>query len=257
MRPGSWLLPIAFAAFGVMWGVWQSVLPDLARHHGLTSGPLGTILTLGFAVALPAMLLTGRLVDRLGAGWGMAITATSMAAGMLLVATLAPLGALVLGVILMAAGSGAYDVAINGAAMGDEAWSRPACLTLLHAAFSGGGMAGAIGAGLEIGAGVTFQLVYAPPAAVLLVTALLAARSGWHAPPPKGRVPRAVALAMLPLAMIAALAFVAEGSMETWSAIYLRDELGTAALSAPSVPLPFTPQTEQVDLPREVAPVSG
>jgi MFS family permease len=52
-------------------------------------------------------------------------------------------------------------------------------------------------------------------------------------------VPRAVALAMLPLAVIAALAFVAEGSMETWSAIYLRDELGAAAFVGSLGPAAF------------------
>jgi MFS family permease len=34
---------------------------------------------------------------------------------------------------------------------------------------------------------------------------------------------------MLPLAALAGLAFLAEGSMETWSAIYLRDVLGAGA----------------------------
>ena len=239
MRPVPWLLPLAFGAFGVMWGAWQAVLPDLARHHGLSSGPLGAILTLGFAVSLPAMLATGRLVDRLGAGWGMAITAVSMAIGLLLVGTLGSIGVLVAGAILMAAGSGAFDVAINGAAMGDEVWSRPARLTLLHAAFSGGGMAGAIGAGVAIGGDVHFESVYPLLAFLLLATAVLAARSGWRAPQAGGRVPRAVALAVLPLAVIAALAFVAEGSMETWSAIYLRDELGAAAFVGSLGPAAF------------------
>ena len=239
MRPTAWLLPIAFAAFGVMWGAWQAVLPDLARHHGLSSGPLGVILTIGFAVSLPAMLGTGRLVDRLGAGWGMAITAAAMAAGLAVVWTLAPIALLVLGVILIAAGSGAFDVAINGAAMGDAGWSRPARMTLLHAGFSGGGMAGALGAGFLIGAGVSFRIVYPLLVAMLLAVALLAARSGWHARPPEGRVPRTVAMAMLPLAVVAALAFLAEGSMETWSAIYLRDELGAAAFVGALGPAAF------------------
>jgi Major Facilitator Superfamily len=240
MRPAPWLLPLAFGAFGVMWGAWQAVLPDLARHHGLSAGPLGAILTAGFAVSLPAMLGTGRLVDRIGAGWGMAITATSMAAGMLVVSTLSPaIWVLVVGVILMAAGSGAFDVAINGAAMGDADWRRPARMTLLHAGFSGGGLVGALAAGALIGAQLPFRWVYPALGAVLLLTAVLAARSGWHAGPSEGGVPRAVALAMLPLAAVAGLAFLAEGSMETWSAIYLRDELGAAAFVGALGPAAF------------------
>jgi len=125
MRPATIVLPVAFAAFGVLWGAWQSVLPDLAGHYGLSTGPLGAMLTAGFAVSLPVMIGTGRFVDRFGAGWGMAVPAAAMASSLLAIATLPPMAGLVAGVIGLAAGSGAYDVAINGAAMGDATWSRP------------------------------------------------------------------------------------------------------------------------------------
>jgi MFS family permease len=228
MRPSP--LPIAFAAFGLVWGAWQAALFDLAAQYHLSSGPLGTILTAGFAVSLPAMLGTGRLLDRLGAGWGIGVTAAVMAAGLAIVGLLPPLPWLVLAVILFASGSGAYDVAINGAAMSHPSWSRPARLTLLHAAFSGGGMVGAVAAGALLGAGVRFAVVYPLLAAVLLAVALVAARTGRLEGAAPRAVPRAIAAAMLPLAALAALAFLAEGTMETWSAIYLRDDLGAAAL---------------------------
>jgi hypothetical protein len=48
-----------------------------------------------------------------------------------------------------------------------------------------------------------------------------------------------VILAMLPLAALAGLAFLAEGSMETWSAIYLRVELGAAAFVGALGPAAF------------------
>jgi hypothetical protein len=159
----------------------------------------------------------------------MAITAAGMACGLALVGTLVSLPLLVIGVIVFAAGSGAFDVAINGAALGHDRWSRPAQLTLLHAAFSGGGMAGAVGGGALIGAGLSFQLVYPLLVAVVLVVAGLSAGAPQRSLGAGGAVPRPIALAMLPLAGLAALAFVVEGSMETWSAIYLRDVLGSAA----------------------------
>lgn len=239
MRPATIVLPVAFAAFGVLWGAWQSVLPDLAGQYGLSTGPLGAMLTAGFAVSLPVMIGTGRFVDRFGAGWGMALPAAAMAASLLAIATLPPMAGLVAGVIWLAAGSGAYDVAINGAAMGDPSWSRPARLTLLHAAFSGGGMAGALAGGLAVGSGLAFTAVYPLLAGILIVTALLAASAPWRAPGRQGSVPRAVAVAMLPFAVLTGLAFLAEGSMETWSAIYLRDELGAAAFVGALGPAAF------------------
>jgi MFS family permease len=222
-------LPIAFGAFGLVWGAWQAILPDLAARFGLTTGPLGLMLTAGFAVSLPVMILTGRLIDRVGAGRGVAITGLCMAAGLAVVGTLASLPVLVAGVIAFAAGSGAFDVAINGAALGDGHWSRPARLTLLHAAFSGGGVAGAIGGGALVGGGMPFQVVYPLLVVALVTVAALSLTARWRGAASAGSVPREIALAMIPLAALAGLAFLAEGSMETWSAIYLRDVLGAAA----------------------------
>lgn len=238
MRPAG-VLPLAFGAFGVVWGAWQAVLPDLATHYGLSSGPLGAILTAGFAVSLPVMLGAGRLLDRVGGGRTIALTGIAMGGALVLIGTLPSFGWLVVGVLLFAASSGAYDVAINGAAMGDVDWSSPARLTLLHAAFSGGGMLGAVAAGAVLGAGASFTLAYPAIAAGLAATAVVAASGRWRRTRSDGGVPRAVALAMLPLAALAGLAFLAEGSMETWSAIYLRDVLGAAAFIGALGPAAF------------------
>jgi MFS family permease len=239
MRPTAARLPLAFGIFGALWGAWQAVLPDLASRHGLSSGPLGGILTLGFAASLPAMIAAGRLLDRAGAGWAIAVPAFAMAGALLAAGMLPSTELLIAAVVVFASGSGAYDVAINGAAMGDESWSRPGRLTLLHAAFSGGGVVGAVGGGLAIGAGIPFQAVYVVLAASLVLAASAALTRPWRAASNGGTVPRGVALAMVPLAALAGLAFLAEGSMETWSAIYLRDVLGAAAFVGAMGPAAF------------------
>ena len=74
------------------------------------------------------------------------------------------------------------------------------------------------------------RLVYPVLAVCLVAVAVLAATRRVAARrDSEGRSRAAIALAMLPLAGLAGLAFLAEGSMETWSAIYLRDVLGAAA----------------------------
>ncbi len=239
MRPLLPPLPIAFGVFGLVWGAWQAVVPDLATRFNLTTGPLGLMLTAGFAVSLPVMLGTGRMIDRVGPGPGIALTAIGMAVGLVVVGTLASLPVLILGIILFAAGSGAFDVAINGAALGHERWSRPARLTLLHAAFSGGGLVGALGGGAFVGVGAPFGLVYPGLAAAVVAVSALALTATWQLPGSQGAVPRQIALAMLPLAALAGLAFLAEGSMETWSAIYLRDVLGAPAFVGALGPAAF------------------
>ena len=156
------------------------------------------------------MLFAGRLVERVGAGPVMAATAMCMAAGLALAGTLGSLALLVAGVVLFVVGSGAFDVAINGAALGDEAWSRPARLTLLHAAFSGGGVIGALGAGAFLGIGASFQVVYFVLAATLLsVGALAATVRTARTAAAGGRVPLAsCAAGRLPARRAGAAAFV-------------------------------------------------
>lgn len=238
MRPPP--LAVAFVVFGAVWGAWQAAVPDLAAHYDLSSGPLGIILTAAFAISLPAMLVTGRLTDRVGPGWTIGLGAAGMAIGLLAVGLLPVFPLFVLAVVVFITGSGSYDVAVNGAAMGSGRWSGPAALTLLHAGFSGGGALGAIGAGVALGAGTPFAMVYPVAAIALVATAAIVVRAGWPSPTTGAdRVPRAVVLALLPLAALAGLAFLIEGSMETWSAIYLRDVLGAAAFVGALGPASF------------------
>ena len=239
MRRTAGFLPLTFILFGLHWGAWLASLPDLAAHYELSSAPLGAMITAGFAVALPVMLASGRLLDRMGAAWGIGAPALLMASGLALVATLPPIPLLVLGVILITAGSGAYDVGINGVAMGDAGWSRSARLTLLHASFSGGGVVGALAAGSLIGSGVGFTVVYVVLIGALLLAAAVATRGHWAVAASMGAVPRDIALAVLPLAVLAAVGFIASGSLETWSAIYLREELGAGAFVGALGPAAF------------------
>jgi hypothetical protein len=66
--------------------------------------------------------------------------------------------------------------------------------------------------------------------------------AGSHPPAPvaeAGTVGGALARMMIPFAVVAGLAFLAEGSMETWSALYLRDDLGAAAFVGALGPAAF------------------
>jgi fucose permease len=229
VRRPSVILPLAFFAFGLMWGTWWSMVPELVLHYQLSPGPLGAILTAGFVAALPAMVLAGRLLDRLGAARAIALPAVLMAAALLLAASLAPLPALVLAIGVLAVGSGTFDVAINGTAIADDSWSRAGRLTLLHAAFSAGGAAGAIGGGAVAASGLPFEVGYVAIALVLLALAVVVGRSHWRAGGPQPAVPPSLALALLPFAVIALLGLLAAGTLEAWSALYLREELGAGA----------------------------
>lgn len=233
----------AFVLFGALWGAWQALLPELAGALELGEGALGLMLTIGFAFAFPAMLATGSFMDRFGAGPAMAVSAVGMAAALILVATAPGLPAVVAGVAVLVAASGAFDVAINASAMVNPAWSRPARLTLLHAGFSGGGAAGALAGGVALGVGVPFSAGYVVVAATMVAFAAAALATRWPRsmrPGAPGAPPaRLLAAALVPLAVIAALAFLAEGSMESWAALYLRTVLGASAFVGALGPAAF------------------
>ena len=57
---------LAFAAFGVFWGAWGVLLPEVKEQTGASVGQLGVVLLCIGLAALPAMVLTGLLCDRFG-----------------------------------------------------------------------------------------------------------------------------------------------------------------------------------------------
>jgi MFS family permease len=230
------LLLCAFGIFGAMFGVWQVLLADLSRALGLSPGPLGVALAVGFALSIPALSLGGRLVDRLG------LRATIVAAGLVLglgVAAMALLGHFWQLVLLLPpfyAATGIYDVGINAAAVRVEALSGRRVLPHLHAAFSGGGAAGALSAGALVTAGVPFRLLYVGVALLVGLVMIWAwygdlPQNAADAPPETADTARLLRNpALLLIAIITVLALLSEGTMENWSAIYLRSSLELPAL---------------------------
>ena len=136
---------------------------------------------------------------------------------MAVVATLGPVPLLVIGVILFASAAAHSTLRSTARRWATSAWSRPARLTLLHAAFSGGGVLGAIGAGVHSSeADCRCGSVYP----VLVVSLVAVAILGGHcdvataASARRDRCRARIALAMLPSPGIAGLAFLVEGWME-------------------------------------------
>ena len=100
--------PLAcFAALGSFWGAWAALIPDLKEQVGATDGELGLALLLAGIGAIPAMLIAGRLWQRLG-WWMLPICGFIFAAAILgpiaatTPLTLAALGALAGGYALHA-----------------------------------------------------------------------------------------------------------------------------------------------------------
>ena len=239
-----------FAVFGAFWGAWGASIPAIRDQAGVTEGQLGAALLFVGAGALPAMPLSGRAVDR----WGLRATAVLLAlmggAGLLVAAAARDFGTLALALALVGAASGAADVAINTAAgSAQRASSRPV-VTRAHATFS----AAVVGASLLTGAlrgldaPVVTPFILVAGAAAAVAVALT--RAGLDPERREALADRADALPrgarlgvplvpLLVLGGLGALAFAVENAHQSWSALYLEDELSAGPAVAAAGPAVF------------------
>ena len=235
-RSNLLLLCTAFGAFGVMFGVWQVLLEDLRDALSISTGPLGLAYTIAVFGSFPAMILAGRFVDRVGAKRLAVGALTGMAAVFVLLTGVSSYAGLIIVLFVFLAFTGIYDVGINAAAIHHERRISRPVMPLVHGAFSAGGATGAILAGVSLSTGVPFRTLYLLVAGLLSVVAVtLVMRARWHGVTPSGKPgvkPSSLFRRgdVLLLALIISLAFLAEGAMETWSAIYLRASLDLPAL---------------------------
>jgi MFS family permease len=236
-RLGLAVLLGAFGVFGLFAGTFAVLLADLSGALDLSPGPLGFALFVGAAASILAMASLGWTADRLGRRVFLIICGGMMGVGIAALAFADGYAALLLALIVLDAAAGLYDVGINAAAVDLEKATGRRFMAVLHAAFSAGGVVGALSSGVLLSSGVDFRHVYLgvllPLGVVILAVATV------RLPPPGGppdnvegdeRVGLYRNLPLLLIAVIATLALLSEGEMEHWSGVYLRQTLGLSAL---------------------------
>ena len=234
-----------FLLNGTALGNWFPRIPAVQRELDLSDGLLGVAL-LGTAVgALLAMPATGWLIARHGSRAVTTVSALALFAALPLPAFAPSLAWLIPALALLGAANGVLDVSMNAQAVAVERrYGRP-IMTTFHGLFSLGGLVGAVVAWLAVGgeatvAGRTIGLgIEVGPRAHLLAVALvlvpiallargrlLPARvdAGGDAPA-FARPSRALA----GLGVVAFCVLLGEGAVADWSAVYLRNDVGTTA----------------------------
>jgi MFS family permease len=219
-----------FLLNGVVLASWVAHIPAVKAQHGLGDDGLGLVLLAMAAGAVSGLPLAAWLIGRWGSrcitgvasvGFCLALPLPIVApSAWLVAAALAILGAL----------NALLDVSMNAqAVMVEERYHRP-IMPAFHALFSAGGLAGALAASASMAGG----LGAAGHASLVTAVSLgvLASALGRLLPPtertaqagPSFAWPRA---ALLSLALLTFCGLLVEGAMGDWSAVYLRDRLGT------------------------------
>jgi MFS family permease len=222
-----------FAANGALFGSWAPRIPEIKADLGMSSAVLGVVLLAIAVGSLVAMPLVGAMLPR----YGSARMTRAMYVGFCVLFALIPVagGPVALAAILLVAGTvmGGLDVSMNSAAVTVERRYGRSVMSAFHAAFSLGALVGAgvgsAGAGLGVPLGWQFPVF----AALLLAVGLPLTWQLLPDPlPDPGEEPTPAfarpTKAMLGLGAASFAVLLAEGATADWSAVYLREDLGSS-----------------------------
>jgi MFS family permease len=231
-----WGVGLIFFVNGAAFASWVSRIPALRAGLSLSDGALGSVL---FAMSCGVLLsfpLAGKGAQLLGA------RQLALLAGVVLLLMLPMpfligiVPSLVLVMLEVGAALGTMQVAMNVLAVDVQARLPHPVMSSLHGAWSAGGLVGAGIGGLAAHAGLPpllhLTIVALALAGVLLLAlvllgrARLPARSGTAAPPsrPSMSFGRRVDRRLLGLGMICFCAFLTEGALADWSAVWLHEK---------------------------------
>lgn len=228
-----------FVVLGMAEGVWVARIPAVKHALHLSDGLLGVSLLAAPAGLVLVVLLAGRLVDAFGSSRLTRISGVAVALLPIALGLAGNMATLMVALLAFGMAAGSLDVAMNAQAGEVERRSGRPLMTSFHACYSFGGLAGAVLGGLFASAGIsplgTFLAVGLPMAAVAAIFGhwLLRVPAGPPAPPApaaENRPARPKAgRYLLVLGLLALCCMMGEGAAGSWSAVYLRDNLGTSA----------------------------
>ncbi len=224
-------------SFGQFWGVWVILVLEYQRQHALSDSRLGLMYSLLSLAAIGTMLAGAPRLQRLSLRATVPASLACLAVGSIGLAV-QPTSLVLVTFVIIGVGNGLIDVYLNVAAQREESRSRRPVLQWLHASYALGGVTGAAAAGALRTVGLDHRLGLAAAGVALLATAGWNARRAVDEPAAEGAAAllSVSALRRNPMLWIPALTvlfcFLVEGSMDIWSGLYLREQLGASAGAA-------------------------
>jgi hypothetical protein len=224
-------------SFGQYWGVWVILVFEFQRHHGISDGRIGVDYTLLSLIAVGVMLLVAPRLQPLSLSRTVPLSLGLLSVGAIAIGYL-PTSSILIAFAVVGVGNGLIDVYLNVAAQRAEVRTHQPVLQWMHAMYALGGITGASLAGAIRAADIDFRVGLAYAAVGLAATTIWTASAIPNERNDEGtqtffsisalfRAP-----ALLVPALVVLSAFLIEGSMDVWSGLYLRDQLGASASAA-------------------------
>ena len=223
----------AFAFNSITFGNWVVRIPDVQAQIGLSDAALGIGL-LGVPLgSVAAVVLGGRLIDRIGPGHALVLSAIGLSLASVGPTLAASLAVLMVTTVAFGVCNGLMDVAMNAEAVAIEHRLGRRVMATCHGGYSVGGVAGAGVGSLLAGAGLSATLHLAL-VALVLSAAILAVRGLYLDLPHRQSASRPPTLALprppfTGLGLVVALVLIGESAMSDWSALFLRRSLDAGA----------------------------
>jgi MFS family permease len=212
---------LAFLLSGFATAGWAPLVPFARAHASLDERQLGLLLLCLGAGSMTVMPLAGALVVRFGCRAVLVVTGVVLCAALPVLATSGSFAMLCTALASFGAAAGALDCAMNVQAVLVERAAGRAMMSGFHGVFSLGGILGAAAVSALLSAGAS--LIFATTCVVIAILIALALayphalRAGDERGPALA-VPRG---AVLFLGVLCFLAFLTEGAMLDWSAVFL------------------------------------
>ena len=239
------LITVFFALDGFLFANWVVRVPQIKTHVGASAGALGLALLGVSGGAVVTMTITGRLCARFGSRPVTVVTSVLLSLSLMLPSLMTSVGALGAALLVLGAGYGGVNVAVNSAAVDITSEMARPIMPTFHAAYSFGGLLGAVvgGAiaeflspawhltliglfGLVVTGVVGTMLLRCPALPVEREKGRGGERS--ETSPARVRPPRRARILVFVFGTIALCSAYGEGAMADWGALHLRSDLHTS-----------------------------
>ncbi|MGP3638270.1 MFS transporter [Streptomyces sp. 24-1644] len=222
-----------FTVHGAVTGSFATRVPWIQDHASVSAGQLGLALAFPAIGASLSMPLAGRISHRLGARTALRGLLVLWTLALILPALAPNLVTLCAALFVYGATAGMSDVAMN--ALGVEVENRldKSIMSGLHGMWSVGALIGSAAGTVAAHLGTDARLHHTIAALALTALGLIACRGvldlrseAGEEPPPRFTLPPKSALA---IGAVGFCAVFAEGASLDWSAVYLKDIMGSSA----------------------------